>query len=206
MIPPDPAARLAPAAARNREPILDVLRRVMPSSGLVLEVASGTGEHAIWFSAALPHLTWQPTDQDPAALDSIAAWRRDATPNLLPPLPLDAASPGWPVARADVVVAINMIHIAPWAAAQGLFAGAARILPAHGSLILYGPFRESPAPLRPGNLAFDADLKSRDPAWGLREIADVTALAGTHGLSLQERVPMPADNLVLVFRRRAPPA
>ena len=206
MIPPDPAARLAPAAARNREPILDVLRRVMPSSGLVLEVASGTGEHAIWFSAALPHLTWQPTDHDPAALDSIAAWRRDATPNLLPPLPLDAASPDWPVAQADVVVAINMIHIAPWAAAQGLFAGAARILPAHGSLILYGPFRESPELLRPGNLAFDADLKSRDPAWGLREIADVTALAGTHGLSLQERVPMPADNLVLVFRRRAAPA
>jgi SAM-dependent methyltransferase len=137
------AARTAPAAARNREPILRVLRDCLPPSARVLEIASGTGEHAVWFCSALPALTWQPTDQDPEALRSIAAWRdRMDLPNVLPPLPLDAAAETWPVAQADVVVAINMVHIAPWAATQGLITGAARILSAGGLLFLYGPFRE----------------------------------------------------------------
>ncbi len=196
-------ARTAPAVERNRTPILDVLRETLPRSGLVLEIASGTGEHAVWFSRALPALNWQPTDLDPEALASIAAWREQHGPaNLLAPLALDAASPAaWPVRQAAAVVAINMIHIAPWRAAEGLVSGAAGILPPGGALYLYGPFRDGAAALTPGNDAFDRDLRARDPAWGLRDIADVAALAGRHGLRLSERVSMPANNLSLVLRR-----
>lgn len=189
--------REAPSAARNREPLLAVLKARLTAPAFVLEVASGTGEHALWFSTALPHLTWQPTDPDPDARASIAAWREDAGPNLLPPLQLDAAGP-WPVESADVVLSINMIHIAPWAAAEGLVAGAARVLRQGGALILYGPFREGAA-TTPGNAEFDADLRARDPAWGVRELDDVVALASSRGLRLAERVEMPANNLVLVF-------
>ena len=196
-----PAAQIAPSAARNREPILDALRSIVPSRGTILEVASGTGEHALWFSTALPHLLWQPTDRDPEALESIAAWRADGGANLLAPLHLDAASHNWPVLHAEAVVSINMVHIAPWRASIGLMAGAGRVLGAAGPLILYGPFREAPAPLRPGNVAFDEDLRARDPAWGLREVAALEALAAEHGLTLDRRIEMPADNLVLVFRR-----
>jgi SAM-dependent methyltransferase len=163
------AIRTAPAAARNREPILRVLRDWLPPSALVLEIGSGTGEHAVWFSRALQALTWQPTDQDPEALKIIAAWREKAgLANLLPPLPLDASAETWPVAQADVVVAINIVHIAPWTTAQGLIAGAARVLASGGLLFLYGPFREGGVHTAASNAAFDADLRARDPSWGVR--------------------------------------
>ena len=171
------AARTAPAAARNREPILRVLRDCLPPSVRVLEIASGTGEHAVWFCSALPRLTWQPTDQDPEALRSIAAWRdRMDLPNVLPPLPLDAAAETWPVAQADVVVAINMVHIARWAATQGLITGAARILSAGGLVFLYGPFREGGVHTSAGNAAFDAALRAQNPSWGIRDLDDITVL------------------------------
>ena len=195
--------RTAPAAARNRGPILEILRQELPETGLVLEIASGTGEHAVWFSQALPALTWQPTDGNAEALASIAAWRETAAvPNLLAPLLLDAASPrSWRVERADAVVAINMIHIAPWLAAEGLFAGAAHVLPPGGLLYLYGPFREDGLHTAASNAAFDADLQARDPSWGVRDIGDVAQLAARHGINLSGRRQMPANNLSLLFRR-----
>ena len=193
----------SPASARNREPLLDVLRRWLPASGTVLEVASGLGEHAAWFAEALPGATWQPTDRSADALDILTA-RREAAGlrNLAPPLVLDAASPdAWPVDRADAVVCINMVHISPWAATQGLMAGAARILPPGAPLCLYGPYIEAEVETAPGNLAFDADLRRRDPAWGLRDLDSVKALAKEHGLTFVERVAMPANNLCLLFLR-----
>lgn len=198
------AARSAPAVARNREPILDVLRQWLPRPGLVLELASGTGEHAVWFSRALSEVTWQPTDMDAEALASIAAWRERADlPNLAAPLRLDATAPQtWPVRRADAVVAINMIHISPWAATEGLIAGAAQILPAGGVLYLYGPYREHGAHTAPSNAAFDADLQARNPDWGVRDLDEVAALAARHGFILAARVAMPANNLSVVFRKQ----
>lgn len=197
------AAKSAPAAGRNREPILGVLRDLLPGPSHVLEIASGTGEHAVWFSRALPRLTWQPTDRDEEALSSIAAWRdMAALPNLLPPLRLDATANTWPIARADAVVAINMIHIAPWAATMGLIAGAGRVLTQGGLLLLYGPFREAGVHTADSNAAFDADLRARDPSWGIRDLDEVTALANQHGLAAPERIPMPSNNLSVVFRRR----
>jgi hypothetical protein len=199
------AAQFAPAVARNRDAILAVLKRVLPAQGSVLEIASGTGEHAAYFAARLPHLTWQPTDVDPAARASIAAHRALATPgNLLAPLELDVQAPVWPVTQADAVVSINMIHIAPWSAAEGLMAGAGRMLAAGQPLYLYGPFQEDGHHTAPSNAAFDASLRARDPAWGVRDTGDVRALADRHGLVFVERVAMPANNLSLVFRRRAP--
>jgi SAM-dependent methyltransferase len=195
-------ARSAPAAARNRDPVLRVLRDCLPPAAHVVEIASGTGEHALWFSRALPEVTWQPTDLDEKALRSIAAWRdQEGSPNLLPPLWLDAAADTWPVARADAIVAINLIHIAPWRATQGLIAGAARILTRGGLLFFYGPFREAGAHTSAGNAAFDTELRARDPSWGIRDLEDVTALAGRHGLSGPERIAMPANNLSVLFRR-----
>ena len=170
-------ARTSPASARNREPILEVLRRHLPERGLVLEIASGAGEHALWFSRALPGLSWQPTDRDPEALASIAAWQSEAGPNLLSPVELDASAEAWPVERADAVVAINMVHISPWAATQGLVRGAARVLSPGGVLVLYGPYLEDGVETAPSNEAFDLDLKRRNPEWGLRRKEDVTALA-----------------------------
>lgn len=198
-----PGARTSPSTARNREPLLAILKPRLPSKGLVLEIASGAGEHAVFNAAALPHLQWQPTDPDPEALVSIAAWRAQAgLPNLLAPLRLDAAdSASWPVDRADAIININMIHIAPWAAAQGLFTGAAQRLAAGGLLLLYGPYLEENVATAASNLAFDESLRSRDPAWGLRRLADVTGLAREVGLTLEERLDMPANNLALVFRR-----
>ena len=200
---PPTGARTSPATARNRDPILEVLRPRLPKSGVVLEVAAGAGEHAAYFAAALPHLRWRPTDPDPDALASIAAWRGHAAlPNLLAPLRLDAADPdSWPVDGIDAVVNINMIHISPWAAAQGLMTGAGRLLPAGGLLFLYGPFIEPDIETAPSNVAFDLDLRRRDPAWGLRRLGEVTALAARHGLDLAERIAMPANNLALVFRK-----
>ncbi|KAA2242229.1 DUF938 domain-containing protein [Salinarimonas soli] len=199
----DPVDALeSPSVQRNREPILAVLRGVLPPTGLVLEVASGTGEHAVHLAGALPGLRWQPTDADPAALRSIAAHRaRAGLPNLLPPIPLDAAG-AWPAdLRADAVVSINMIHIAPWAATHGLMAGAAAVLPPGGVLYLYGPFREDGVATAESNEAFDLDLRARDPAWGLRDLDAVAGLAERHGLALAERIAMPANNLSVVFRR-----
>ncbi len=195
-------ALVAPAVARNRAPILAVLRRVLPRAGLVLEVASGSGEHAVHVAAAMPGLRWQPSDPGPAALRSIAAHARaGGLANILPPVPLDAAAPLWPVDRADAIVTINMVHIAPWSATEGLMAGAGRVLPETGPLVLYGPFREDGQPLVPSNAAFDEDLRARDPAWGVRDVAAVAEVASTCGLRLSERVEMPANNLILVFRR-----
>jgi SAM-dependent methyltransferase len=197
------AARSAPAAARNREPILRVLREHLPRPALVLEIASGTGEHAVWFSSALPEVIWRPTDRDQEALTSIAAWRDVAgPPNLLPPLRLDASADTWPVTQADAVVAINMVHVAPWMTTQGVIAGAARVLTQGGLLFLYGPFREGGVHTAASNAAFDSDLRARDPSWGIRDLDEITALAGQHGLLGPERIAMPANNLSAVFRRR----
>lgn len=196
----DDARRSAPAAARNRDPILQALRPHLPPSGTVLEIASGTGEHILHLAQALPGLTWQPTEPQADGRASIDAWAR-GLPNVLPALELDAAGSDWPVARADVVLCINMIHIAPWAAAEGLFAGAARVLGQGGLLALYGPYRRDGRPLEPGNAAFDADLRQRDPAWGLRGVGEVAALAARHGFGAPTVVEMPANNLTVLFRR-----
>ncbi|MBC9205989.1 DUF938 domain-containing protein [Roseomonas aerophila] len=196
----DDARRSAPAAARNRDPILQALKPHLPPSGLVLEVASGTGEHILHLAQALPGLRWQPTEPQPEGRASIDAWAA-GLPNVLPALPLDAAGDDWPVLRADVVLCINMIHIAPWAAAEGLFAGAARLLGPGGLLALYGPYHRKGQKLEPGNAAFDAELRQRDPAWGLREVGEVAALAGRCGFGAPEVVEMPANNLMLLFRR-----
>jgi hypothetical protein len=194
-------AQTSPAVARNREPILAVLRRVMPPDGTVLEIASGTGEHAVHFAAALPHLIWQPTDYDPEALASISAHCKSAQlPNLLPPLGLDVCARAWPVAHADAVVAINLIHVAPWSAAEALLVGAARLLAPGSTLFLYGPFKEGGRHTAPSNAAFDAGLRARNPRWGVRNLDDLSSLAGRHGFELAERVAMPANNLSVVFR------
>jgi SAM-dependent methyltransferase len=191
-----------PHVARNREPILDVLKRVLPQQGLVLEVASGSGEHAAYFAKALPGLSWQPTDPDAEALASIAAHRGAAgAPNLLPPLQLDVTEEQWPVARADAILCNNMIHIAPWTACEGLIAGAARLLAAGGILYLYGPYKIDGRHTAPSNQEFDLSLRQRNPLWGIRDLADVVSLAAHRGLVLAETVPMPANNLSVVFRR-----
>ncbi|KLE35216.1 DUF938 domain-containing protein [Aurantiacibacter luteus] len=194
--------RKAPAAARNREPIAAVLAEELPQSGLVLEVASGTGEHALQFARAFPHLGWQPSDPDSGALESIAAWQRDGgCANLLAPVRLDAASARWPVSRADALVCINMVHISPVEATEGLFAGAARVLGAGAPLVLYGPYLEDGIETAPLNLAFDASLKARDPRWGLRRAEWLDEIAARHGLIRTRRVAMPANNLMLVYRK-----
>jgi SAM-dependent methyltransferase len=196
------AASSSPSALRNRDPILAVLRRVLSARGTVIEIASGTGEHAVHFSAGLPDLIWQPTDRDPEALRSIAAHRALARwPNLLPPLELDVTANAWPVLQADAVVSINMIHIAPWPATKGLMAGAGRVLAPGGILFLYGPFKENGRHTAPSNQGFDTSLRSRDPAWGVRDLADVAEAARAQGLELAERVEMPANNLSVIFRR-----
>jgi SAM-dependent methyltransferase len=196
-------ARSAPATARNRDPILTVLRRILPARGTVLEIASGSGEHAAYFAHALPDLTWQPSDPDETARKSIAAHReRTDLPNLLPPLELDASKDTWPVTRVDAVIAINMIHIAPWEATQGLMAGAERVLLAGGVLYLYGPYKEHGQHTAPSNALFDADLMARNPEWGVRNLDDVRALAARHKFDFVERASMPANNLSVVFRKR----
>lgn len=194
--------RSVPATQRNRAPILDILRRVLPASGIVLEIASGTGEHACHFAGALPGLVWQPSDPADDARRSIAAWARaEDRANILPPVDLDASSTAWPVDRADAVICINMIHISPWEATEGLMRGVSRILPVGAPLYLYGPFRHRDHPLEPSNHAFDLDLKRREPRWGLRDLEDVEACASGHALVLEEVVEMPANNLSVIFRR-----
>jgi SAM-dependent methyltransferase len=193
-----------PHVARNRDPILDVLRRVLPPCGTVLEIASGSGEHAAYFAKELPSLIWQPTDPDTRALSSIAAHRADANAaNLLAPLQLDVTSARWPVERADAVMCNNMIHISPWAASEGLMAGAGRILRAGGVLYLYGPYKIGGRHTAPSNEEFDTYLRSQSAAWGIRELDEVTALAKSHNFALVETVQMPANNLSVIFRREA---
>ena len=194
--------RFAPATVRNRGPILAILRQELPESGLVLEVASGTGEHAVQFARALPGLVWQPSDPSPDALRSIAAWSAaEGLENVLPPIALDAAAPAWPIARADALVCINMVHISPWAATEGLMQGAGHLLAVGAPLCLYGPFRQAGMPIAPSNAAFDCDLRSRNPDWGLRDLEAVADCAKEQGLRLERVVEMPANNLTLVFRK-----
>lgn len=196
------ARRSAPAALRNREPIADVLADWLPAEGLVLEIASGSGEHAVYFAERFPRLDWQPSDVHPDALGSIRAWReKAAVANLLPPLMIDAAEANWPIAHAKAVLSINMVHISPWTSALGLLDGAARLLSPGAPLILYGPWIEAGQPTSPSNLAFDEDLKRRDPEWGLRKVEDFAAAAQDRGFALQEKRLMPANNLMLLFRR-----
>lgn len=195
---------LSEACARNRDPILEVLRRVLPPSGLVIEIGAGTGEHAAYFAPRLPGVVWQPSDPDAGMRDSIAAWARAAdAPNLRPPLDIDVAAAPWPVAEAAAVVAINMIHIAPWTCGVALMAGAGRILPAGGVLYLYGPFKRDGRHTAPSNARFDDYLRAQDPAWGVRDVDDVARAAAGHGFVLVDTVEMPANNLSLVFDRRA---
>ena len=195
--------RSAPHVARNAGPIAELLRDVLPERGLVLEVASGTGEHAVWFAQALPGLTWQPSDPSREALASIAAWRElEGTPNLLAPLELDSASDIWPIAQADALVCINMVHISPWGATEGLMRGAGRLLGKGAPLVLYGPYRRAGHPLEPSNVAFDESLKARDSRWGLRELEAVAECAAAEGLTLSQVIEMPANNLAVIFRKR----
>lgn len=194
-------ARTSPSTARNREPILAVMGPRLPRGARVLEVASGAGEHAVFMATALPHLRWQPTDRDDEALTSARAWQAaSGLQNLAPPIRLDAADlTSWPAGPFQAVVCINMVHISPWAATEGLMAGAARVLTPGEHLFLYGPYIEAEVETAPSNLAFDASLRSRDPAWGLRDLAEVKALAAANGLKFAERIAMPANNLIVVF-------
>jgi SAM-dependent methyltransferase len=197
----------APAAERNAAPILEVLQGVLPARGTVLEIASGTGQHAAYFAAhftaGLPDLLWQPSDADPRARASIATWRaHTGLANLLAPLDLDVMREPWPIAAADAIVCINMIHIAPWEATLALMQGAGTRLATSGVLVTYGPYRRGGAHTAPSNAAFDADLRARNPAWGVRDMEAVETLAEAAGLVCEARVPMPANNFSLVFRKR----
>jgi SAM-dependent methyltransferase len=193
--------RCAPATARNQEPIREVLARHLPAQGLVLEIASGTGEHAAHMARSFPALRWQPSDLDPAALASIESWRAEAAlPNLLPAIPLDVMAPVWPVTEAAAIVCINMVHISPWEATLALFEGAARTLPPGGVLFLYGPYRFDGV-TAPSNEAFDRSLRDRDARWGLRDVRDLCGAADERGLSLEHTTAMPANNHSLVFVR-----
>ena len=197
-------ALASPASVRNAEPILHILRAHLPKSGRVLEIAAGSGQHAVTFSSALPGLEWTPSDPSPDARASIAAWTaQSGSDKLQAPLALDCMDETtWPEGPFDAVLCINMIHISPWAATEGLMTLAEAVLPRPGGLLyLYGPYREAEVPLAPSNQAFDASLKARDPAWGLRDRDAVVALARSHGLALTLRTEMPANNISLLFRR-----
>ena len=195
----------SPAALRNREPIAAVLAEHLPEQGAVLEIAAGAGEHAVHLARRFPALRWTPSDADGGALAVLAARREaEGSANLQPPLRLDVSAAGWERSAGgafDAVVCINMIHIAPWAATEGLFTGAATLLSTGGVLFLYGPFLEDDVATAASNLAFDASLKARDARWGLRRLEDVTRLAEAHGFRRTARVSMPAENLSVAFRR-----
>jgi len=202
-VPTAGVRRSAPAALRNRGPIAEVLAKWLPEQGTVLEIASGTGEHAVYFAGCFPQLDWQPSDLHPDALSSITGWRAETSlPNLREPLALDAGSDSWPIDRADAVLSINMVHISPWASALGLIAGAARLLSAGDPLILYGPWLKDDIVTVDSNIAFDADLKRRDPEWGLRRVEDF-AEAAKVSFDLIETRQMPANNLMLLLRRNS---
>ena len=203
--PPTPSGGLhAAATERNRGPILEILRRVLPPAGLVLEIASGTGQHVAFFARELPTLRWQPSDPSPVHLDSIHAWTvASGADNVAPPMRLDVELAPWPAAHADAILNINMIHIAPWSAAEALFRGAARLLPAAGVLFLYGPFKREGRHTAESNARFDERLRGEDPRWGVRDLGDVEAVAAAAGFGALEVIAMPANNLSLVFRRGA---
>jgi SAM-dependent methyltransferase len=192
--------RHAPATERNRDVIAETLARLLPAEGLVLEVASGTGEHAVHFARLFPALTWQPSDPDPIALASINAWRADSNvPNMRPAMLLDASA-DWPITQADAVVCINMTHISPWAATVGLLRNVARLLPPSAVLFIYGPFNQRDVPLAQSNAAFDASLRQQNAEWGLRYVDDIAEEAYKSGLHLDSVIDMPANNLSLIFR------
>lgn len=193
----------SPSALRNRGPIFDLLRDVLPTGGTVLEIASGSGEHITHFATLMPGLVWQPSDPSPDARASIQEWvRAGAITNVLTPLDIDTSSEAWPIERADAMIAINMVHISPWAATLGLLKGAGKLLPSGGALVLYGPYRREGRPLVASNADFDADLRSRNPAWGIRLLEDVASAAKQFGLAITSVVEMPANNLGVVFRRQ----
>lgn len=198
-----PDAKLSsPAALRNRDPIANLLRDVLPQNGTVLELASGSGEHVIHFATLFPDLVWQPSDPSPQARASIVEWvNTEAMTNVLPPLDIDASSQTWPVERADAMIAINMVHISPWPATEGLLKGAARLLPSGAPLILYGPYRRQDQQMVPSNIEFDASLRARNPEWGIRLLEDVQTLAEQSGLLLTSVTDLPANNLGVVFSR-----
>jgi hypothetical protein len=198
----DDPRRHSPAAERNRAPILAELQRLLPPRGLLLEIASGSGQHAAHCSAGLPGWQWLPSDADAQSLPSIRAWCQGLD-RVLAPIRLDVLQPQWPgvPASVDAIFCANLLHIAPWACCGGLMRGAARHLSAAGLLITYGPYLEDEVPTAPGNRAFDADLRARDAAWGLRRREDVAEQAARAGLTLKERVPMPANNLLLAWAR-----
>ena len=194
--------RSAPHVARNAAPIAEVLRGILPERGFALEAASGTGEHVLHFAREFPKLLWQPSDPDPAAVRSIEAWRIEAGLfNLLPAIALDARAAEWPVARADAMLCINMIHISPWAATAGLMRGAGRLLEAGAPLFLYGAYRRAGIETAPSNEAFDESLRARDAAWGLRDLDEVVAEAEKNGFGLETVIEMPANNLSVIFRK-----
>jgi SAM-dependent methyltransferase len=199
------ARQYSPSAARNREPILQVLRRALPGLASVLEIGSGTGEHAVYFAKALPGVRWQPSEPDAASRASIEAWiRAEGVANVAAPLDIDVCADVWGTSQTqayDAIVSINMIHIAPWEATLGLFAGSERVLKAGGVLFLYGPFMRDGRHTAPSNAEFDASLKARDPRWGLRDIAHLARIGEMHRLSLRQTVPMPANNFSLIFGR-----
>lgn len=194
--------RQAPAAERNRAPLWTVLAPRLPATGDVLEIASGTGEHAAWFAAERPGLVWQPSDGDPDALDAIAARvTLAALDNPRPPLRLDVHDRPWRVAPVDAVLCVNLLHVAPWSAAEALLAGAAEVLRAGSGLFVYGPFKKAGKHTAESNARFDEVLRARDPSYGIRDLDDIAALARSSGLRHAETVDMPANNLTLVFER-----
>ncbi len=207
----------APAFQRNHQPILAILEQELPKQGIVLEIASGTGEHAAFFAQQLPHLGWLPSDQAPSSLTSITAWQHKVHgANLYKPIPINVCQPNWPefvIQTLDnyglmdfkvvAIININMIHISPWQATAGLMAGSARLLSPQGILYLYGPFIQVDQPTAPSNLAFDQSLKTRNPAWGIRQLAEVSHLAAQYGLSLKKTVAMPANNLSVIWQHSA---
>lgn len=195
--------RSSPSTARNREPILAVIAQHFPISGRVLEIASGAGEHAVFIARALPGLTWQPSDPDEASRESIAAWTaHENLSNVLPPLALDVTAADWEVEGPfDAMVSINMIHISPWAATEGLTRGASALLRPGGVLFLYGPYKRDGAHTAPSNEAFNASLRARNPEWGVRDLEQVVAAANANGLALREAVEMPANNLSVIFAK-----
>lgn len=192
-----------PAAQRNAEPIATELRRLLNSSSSVLEIASGTGQHAAHFTRAMPQLHWQPSEYESSGIASIEEWRQESgAMNFKEPVQLDVCQEPWPVESADAIFCANMIHIAPWACCLGLVRGAGRVLPSQGALLLYGPFLTADTPTAPSNAAFDQSLRSRNPDWGIRDLEKVQAVALACELALEERISMPANNLLLVFRRQ----
>ena len=194
--------RYSPACERNKDVILDVLRDIMPSTGKILEIACGPGQHSVHFAAGLPGVEWQPSDIDPTSITSTLAWRAEAdVPNLLDPIILDATEPEWPLTQADGIICCNMIHISPWTVTLGLLDGAARILPNDGILYTYGPYKVGGKHTAPSNEAFDQSLRSQNSEWGVRNLDDVALEARRRGLHLVKTIKMPANNFSVIYKK-----